>query len=458
MKKLISINPANYSKVGEVEITSEHEIARKVEQAHAVKKHWKMLGAVKRAEMLRPLLSIMEQRKQEIAQVTCQEMGKPITQCLEDHDSDVKYFLEFIEQGPGYLKNEITVDEKSELHQIVFEPIGVTASIVPWNYPFSNFLWGVIPNLIAGNPVVFKHSEECPMIGKLAEEMMQALNLPEGVFAEIYGDASVGELLVNQDIDLIWFTGSSSVGKRLFEIAGKKQIKSILEMGGSDPAVLFEDAKKLDLEKIISTIYARRFDNCGQICCAVKRLIVHESIFDEVVEKLSRLLNTIRIGDPSDPKTQIGPLAAEHQLHLLESQIADAKNLGANIVCGGKRPEHLMGAYYLPTILTNVTKNMRIWHEETFGPVLPVVSFSTEEEAVALANDTVYGLSSVIFTADKSRANRVAAQIDAGCVDINFSSHWRPHNPFGGFKASGMGCEHGPHGFQELTRIKVIAD
>jgi acyl-CoA reductase-like NAD-dependent aldehyde dehydrogenase len=448
--------------VGEVTVSSPQEIAEKVAKAHAVKKHWKMLGARKRAEMLRPLLGMLEQRSTEIAKVTSQEMGKPISQSLESLLSDANYLRAFLDQGPEYLANEITVNEKSAensvLHQIVYEPIGVVACIVPWNYPFSNFLWGVIPNLIAGNPVVFKHSEECPLIGKIAEEMMQALKLPEGVFAEVYGDASVGKALVEQDVDLIWFTGSSSAGKNLFEVAAKKQIKSVLEMGGSDPVIVFEDAKKLDIDRVISKIYARRFDNCGQICCALKRLIVHESLFQEVVDKLLKQLETIKVGDPLDPQTQMGPLAAERQVVLLESQMADAVKLGAKVLCGGKRPDGLSGAYYLPTILTNIDKNMRIWKEETFGPVLPIVTFKTEEEAIALANDTIYGLSAVVYSADKERARRVAAQIDAGCIDINFGSHWRPCNPFGGYKASGVGREHGRYGFQELCQVKVIAE
>jgi len=462
MKTLSSINPANYSVVGEVTVSSQQEIVEKVQKAHAVKKYWKMLGARKRAEMLRPLLSLFQQRVQEIATLTSQEMGKPIAQSLEDIESEDAYFLAFIEQGPEYLEDEITVNEesqqKSAFHRIVYEPTGVAACIAPWNYPFNNFIWAVIPNLVAGNPVIFKHSEECPLIGKLAEEMMQQLNLPEGVFAAVYGDATVGQTLIEQDIDLIWFTGSSQTGKKLFEIAGKKQVKSLLEMGGSDPAILFEDIKNIHIDKVIERIYSRRFTNCGQVCCAVKRLIVHESIFQEVADKLAKYLENIKVGDPLDPTTQMGPLVAEHQLLLLESQIANSIALGAKVLSGGKRPDGLTGAYYLPTLLTNINRNMRVWKEETFGPVLPIISFATEEEAIELANDTIYGLSGVIYTADQERARRVAAQIDAGCIDINFASHWRPCNPFGGYKASGVGREHGRPGFQELCQIKVIAE
>lgn len=462
MATLRSINPSDYSIVDEVTVSSAQEIAEKVKQAHAAKKQWKSLGAKKRAELLRPLITLVSQRSQDIAKLSSQEIGKPISQSLDDMEFTIDYLRDFIEDGPGYLENEITIDEQSAeasaFHQIVYEPIGVTACIVPWNYPFSNFIWGVIPNLIAGNPVVFKHSEECPLIGKLIEEMMDNLQLPEGVFSEIYGDASVGRTLVEQNIDLIWFTGSSNVGKALYSIAGNKQIKSILEMGGSDPTIIFEDAHKLGIDRIISRLYSSRFENCGQICSATKRLIVHEDLFQEIVTKLMAYLQSISIGDPLDPNTQLGPLVAERQLHLLESQVNDALALGAKVLYGGKRPDGLTGAYYLPTLITDINPKMRIWQEETFGPVLPIVTFKTEEEAIALANDTIYGLSSMIFTADPVRAKRVAAQIDAGCVDINFASHWRTCNPFGGYKASGVGREHGKFGFQELTQVKVIAE
>ncbi len=462
MPTLQSINPADYSVIGKVNISTAEEITEKVQRAHSAKKAWKMLGAKKRAEMLRPLYDIIHSRSEEISRLTSLEMGKPISQSIEDMEFTLEYLNAFIEDGPSYLENEVTVNEKSTensaLHQIVYEPIGVTACIVPWNYPMSNFIWGVIPNLIAGNPVVFKHSEECPLTGKLIEEIMDKLHLPEGVFSEIYGDSSVGQKLAEQNIDLIWFTGSSQTGKKLFELASKKGIKSILEMGGSDPAIIFDDAINLDFDRVIGRLFSKRFENCGQICSATKRLIVHESLFQKVTDKLIHHLRAINVGNPLDPNTQLGPLAAERQLHLLESQVQDAVALGAKILYGGKRPEHLHGAYYLPTLLSDIKPTMRVWKEETFGPVLPIVTFSTEEEAIVLANDTIFGLSSLVFTADSTRARRVAAQIEAGCVDINFASHWRTCNPFGGYKSSGVGREHGKFGFQELTQLKVIAE
>ena len=455
MKMLISTNPAkNYEKVGLVEVSSTQEIKKKVDLANKVKGSWKELEVVERTKFLKPLYQEFLKRKKEIAILTTKEIGKPITEALEDLEWDTGYFKEFLKMGKEYLKDEITYKDKNSVHKIVFEPIGTTAVIVPWNFPFSNFLWGVIPSLIAGNTVVFKHSEECLLIGKLIEEMMTKLNLPRGVFSEVYGNGKVGETLVKQNINFIWFTGSSAVGKRLYEIAGKKFIKTALELGGSNPTVIFGD---VDVDKIIDRLYIGRWMNCGQVCDALKRLIVHQSIFEEVVEKLKGRLEKVIVGDPEDKKTEIGSLVAKRQLELLELQVADAVKKGAKIVIGGKRPKNLKGAYYLPTILTNIKRNMRVWKEEVFGPVLPVISFKTEKEAIELANDTVYGLGAQVYSKNKERALRVASKIDAGCIDINKGNHWLPCNPFGGYKESGMGREHGRIGWQELCQAKVIS-
>ncbi len=455
MTILISTNPAkNYKRIGSIEVSTSQEIKRKVDQANKAKSDWKELGAIKRTQLLKPLCREFQQRKKEIALLVTREIGKPITESIDDLNWDDEYFADFLKNGPEYLKDEITYRKGKAFHKIIYEPIGTAAVVVPWNFPFANFLWGVVPNLIAGNTVVFKHSEECPLVGKLVEEMMNRLKLPKGVFSEVYGDGKVGETLVQQDIDFVWFTGSSRVGKQLYEITGKKFIRSVLEMGGSNPAVVFED---VDIAEIIERLYTGRFFNNGQVCDAIKRLIVHQSILDEVVEKLKKRVEKVVVGDPEDKKTDLGSLVAKRQLEMLKSQVEDAVRKGARIVTGGSPSKDLKGAYYLPTLLTNVNRNMRVWEEEVFGPVLPIVSFRTEEEAVELANDTVYGLGAMVFSKNKERALRVASKIEAGCIDINKGDHWLPRNPFGGYKESGMGREHGHHGFRELCQMKVVA-
>lgn len=231
--------------------------------------------------------------------------------------------------------------------------------------------------MIVGNPVVFKHSEECVLTGKLIDDIVKSCGLPEGVFSEVYGDGGVGEILLNQDIDLVAFTGSTKTGKLIYELAGKKFIRALLEMGGSAPGVVFGD---VNVDEVVQFVFSQRFMNNGQCCDGLKRLIVHKSLFNKVVQKLKEILESKTIGDASD-SYDFGPLSAKRQLNLLVSQVSDATNKGAKVITGGKLPKDLQGAYYLPTILTDIKSDMRVWKEEVFGPVLPVISFETEEEA-----------------------------------------------------------------------------
>lgn len=453
--KLISTNPAkNYEIIGSVDISTISEIKQKVEEAQKAKTLWKEMGIKKRLVYVWQIYEKLVSRKTDLINIIIKETGKSLKDAeseLERYGNNFKWFLE---NGEKSLEDEITFEDEKIIHKVKYEPLGVAAVITPWNHPFGMFAWGVIPNLIAGNTVVFKHSEECPLTGKLIEEIINSTNLPKGVFSEVYGDGKVGKTLLEQNINLIWFTGSSSVGKSIYKMAGEKFVKVVLEMGGSNPGIVFEDS---DVDRFIDKLYAKRFLTCGQTCDALKRLLVHKSLFNEVVEKLKIKVVEKMIGDPLDPKTDIGSLVAKRQVELLDSQVNDAISKGAKVITGGKQPENLSGAFYLPTILTRVTRNMRVWNEETFGPVLVVVPFATEDEAVALANDTRYGLGSLIFTNDKKRAQRMAIKIDAGTVEINSANHWLTCNPFGGYKESGMGREHGKWGFQELTQIKVIS-
>lgn len=456
MNKLTSTNPANNAAIGEVAITTPVEIANLVKQAHAAKSNWRFLGVKKRVELLKEIMHAFKKRENEIAMLTTQEMGKTTTEAHEGLTFDFAFFESFLKDGPKYIEDEVTVKEgRATLHKIVYEPYGVVAAIAPWNFPLSNFLWAVIPNLVVGNTVICKMSEECPLSGKLFADIIHGTKLlPSGVFAEIYGGKDVGQALISQNINLIHFTGSSAAGKKIYEVAGQKQIKAVLEMGGSNPGIVFDDA---DLTHAVPSVYHERFSNCGQVCDALKRLIVHRSIYKPFVEQLTAYIAKMKVGDPSKENTDLGPLAAMRQLTLLESQVNDSVKSGATVVTGGSRPKDLTGAYYLPTLMTDVKTDMRVWREEVFGPVLPVIAFDTEEQAIALANDTIYGLGAYVYTKDKERAQRVALHLEAGSVVLNKGTRWRPCNPFGGYKASGMGREHGRIGFQELCQVKVIA-
>jgi len=300
-----------------------------------------------------------------------------------------------------------------------------------------------------------KHSEEVPLCSKLIEEIMSNHKLPDGVFNVIYGAGDVGNILIHENINLITFTGSTKTGKQLYKIAGEKFIKAVVELGGSAPGVIFEDA---DLDIATENVCFNRLLNQGQCCDGLKRVIVHENIADDLIDRLKVLFESKKIGNAEDKSTEIGPLVAKRQLDLLVEQVEDAIQHGAEIVTGGKSLEkELGGAFYQPTILKNVTSDMRVWKEEVFGPVLPIMTFRTEEEAIKLANDTVYGLGSYIYTQNKGTIEKVSGAIQSGMVSVNGTNYIMPFNPFGGYKDSGFGREHGKYGFHELTQIKIIA-
>src|SRR5579859_70309 len=394
--KLISLNPGkNYEVIGEVDVSTSADITTKVAKAHAAQQQWAALGVKGRVVLLEKLYKEFVKRKNKIGSLAYQEMGMPISiSYLIDIDIGLQYMRGYLDSAERWLAPEITFENDKEIHYLFCEPKGVAGISVPWNYPFLLFIWSVIQNLIAGNAIVFKHSEECPLTGKLLEDIVQSVGLPDGVFNEVYGDGnSVGEVLMNSAIDLIYFTGSTRVGKHLYQVAAQKFIPAVLELGGSAPGIVFEDA---NLPEALESIFFNRYLNSGQSCDGLKRLIVHRKYFDAVVQGLAKIITTKKIGNPQDQTTEIGPLVAERQLIALEAQVADAVKKGAKIVIGGKRPRGLLGAYYEPTLLTNVTFDMRVWKEEVFGPVLPIVPFDTEEEAIALGNDSNYGLGGYI--------------------------------------------------------------
>lgn len=449
-----SINPSNYQVLGEVAASNRSDVKKKVKLALDKQKMWVDLGLEKRVRILRRAISGFKARKSDFTLLESKEMGMPINEALADYDGTLDFANWYLDNAYKYLSPETTFESKTEIHQVYREPIGVSAVIVPWNYPFLNFIWGTFQSLIAGNAVVFKHSEEVPLCGKLIEEIMSR-HLPKGIFFEVYGGGKIGQMLVEQSVNMVGFVGSSKTGKFLYEIAGKKFIKAVMELGGSAPGVIFDGA---DIDAAVRSVCEFRLANAGQYCDGLKRLIVHKNIFDEVVEKLASTFSAKKIGAAEDKDTELGPLVAKRQLDLLVEQVKDAKAQGARVITGGNSLEKsLGGAFFQPTVLTKITSEMRVWKEEVFGPVLPVVKFSTEEEAVELANQTTYGLGSYVYTRDIKRAERVARQIQSGMVSINGLNYTTPWNPFGGYKNSGIGREHGKYGFHEVTQVKVVA-
>ncbi len=456
MSQLISINPSDYEVLGEVEISTEQGVEVAVDSARAALPSWSGLSVGERCETLKSFAEVSKAHAEEIAQLIAQETGRPISNTRTGNvQGGLDYLEAYLEMAERCLAPQITHETSTEIHEVIREPWGVIACICPWNYPYMNVVWQCGQALLAGNTVVYKNSEENPLFAKLTAELFEQSDVPRGVFNVIYGDGKAGDMLAHQNIDMISFTGSAQVGQQLARVAAEKFIPILAELGGSSPAIVFEDMPIN--EELAKEIFGKRFLHSGQICGAVKRLLVYEGGFDRMVELLAKICSEQKIGDARDETTDLGPLVAERQVLKIEEQVQDAVDKGAKIVCGGKRPEGLKGAYYEPTILTGITPYMRVWHEETFGPVLPVVTFKTEAEAIELANDTDYGLGAHVFTSNNELFKRVAKQIQSAMVAQNNVNYFNPNSPFGGYKKSGMGRVHGQFGFDEVTQPKLIA-
>lgn len=456
-EKLISTNPGkNYEIIGHVDISSNEEITNKVNKAKLAQPNWESIGLENRVNLLDELYNLFVENKDKISLIASKEMGMPVTVNNQiDVDVGLQFMRGYLDNAKKWLSHEIIFENEKEIHYQYYEAKGVAGISIPWNYPFCNFIWAVIQNLVVGNTVVAKHSENCPLTSKLLEEIINASNLPDGVFNQVYGNGpQVGEFLLESNIDIIWFTGSTAVGKHLYKLAAEKFIPIVLELGGSAPGIVFKDA---NIDMAVESICFNRFINSGQTCDGLKRLIVHKTIFNLVVEKLTKLLSTKKFGDPQDKTTDIGPVVSERQLNNLQQQFNDAIEKGAKVVIGGKRPNNLYGAYFEPTILTDIKFDMKVWKEEVFGPILPIVSFETTQEAINLANDTTYGLGTFIYTNDSQVALNVAKQLKTGNININTANYNIATDPFGGYKDSGIGREHGRSGLQELCNIKVVA-
>lgn len=452
--KLLSINPSDNSVLGETEITSRSEIKAKVELARQAGEAWAALSIDERNKYLHKFLVLVKKNKDELATVASQEMGMRLVEAHQDIDSGCEFLTWYMENAQSALTTETTFEDRHELHQVIREPVGVIASIISWNFPFSNFIWQVGQSLIAGNTLVVKHSELVPLSCKYLEKLVVQSSIPTGVVNFIYGGEDEGDYLAHQEVDMICFIGSTSVGKYLYKVGANKFIPVKMELGGSAPGIIFKD---VNLDEVVDSIIGNAFYNCGQVCVAIRRLLVEETIYPLIVSRLQERINSLKVGSAQDEFADIGPLASLQKVSELETQIEESRELGARILAGGFKPKTLQGAYYQPTLIANANKTMKIWKEEIFGPVLLVNSFSSISEAVQLANDTPYGLGAYVYTDDIDVFEELSHRIDTGMISLNDVSFVKEMNPFGGYKDSGIGRQHGKVGFQEMTRTKVIS-
>ncbi len=450
--KIISINPSNNEMLGEMEETTKEEVIEKVSLAKSVQSKWANLDIDKRIEILKEIYNKFEENLDKIANLISLEMGKPIVQSENEIKSTLKNIKWDLENAKDCIASEITFESDKEIQKVFYEPKGIVVAISPFNYPFSLCCAIAFQNLIVGNVVISKPDPNLLLLYKFLKEILNNSNLPAGVWQFVLGGKEIGSFLVEQDIDMICFTGNTKTGEYLYKVAANKMIPILMELGGSAPGIVCEDA---DIDNVIAGIFKKKFSNSGQLCHALKRLIVHETVFDEVVSKLKDIAKSQVIGNPLDRNTTIGPLVNKKQLNTLLEQFNDAVNKGANVIYGGKQQKEKEN-YFEPTILTNITKDMKVWKEEVFGPILPVISFKTIEEAIELANDTIYGLGGYVFTTNKEKFEKISKELKTGMVACNNLAYSAPYNPFGGVKKSGLGRTRGKWGLRGLCDIKVV--
>ena len=454
------MNPASGEILGAVECADEAEVRGAVDRARSSQRRWADVGVRKRIDVIRNFQRNLARKQREIAEAITREAGKPAAEALSTEVLVVLDGARFLIENAYRLLADETVPHgniaaKMKRGRLIREPYGVIGIISPWNYPFSIPASEALAALAAGNAVVLKPSEFTPWVARELESLLLAAGLPEHVFQVVAGDGATGAALVESEIDKLIFTGSVSTGRRIAAMAGSRLLPVVLELGGKDPMLVLDDA---DLDVASSAAVWGAFMNAGQTCLSVERCYVHRSRYPEFLKACAEKAGKLRVGPGTDAGSDIGPLIHEKQIGIVEAQVQDALAAGARIVTGGQRLPKLGRNFYAPTVLADVNHQMRIMREETFGPVLPVMPFDTDEEAVALANDSEYGLAASVWTGNRERGEGLADRLQAGTVMINdvISCYGISEAPHGGMKASGIGRTHGQSGLEEMVRMKYV--
>ena len=459
-RQIASVNPSTCEVLRTLDCATEADVRSAVAKARAAQPNWHALGIRRRIQLLREFQRLLHSRRSNVARVITSEAGKPYVESLTTEVVvvlDAARFL--IDHAYTLLRDEPvphgSLAMKAKAGRVIREPYGVIGIVSPWNYPFSTPATEVLGALVAGNAVVLKPSEFTTLCALELESLLHQAGVPQDVFRVIVGDGSTGAALVGSEIDKIIFTGSVATGKRVAHTAAERLLPMVLELGGKDPMIVLEDA---DIDVVSSGAVWGAFVNCGQACLSVERCYVHRNLYERFVSACVEKTRKLRIGNGADPETDVGPMIHERQLKIVESHVQDAIARGARVLVGGKRLTELGPNFYAPTVLADVTHEMRIMREETFGPVLPIAAFDSEDEAIALANDSEFGLAASVWTADRTRGERVACRLKAGTVMVNdavtcFAISEAPH---GGVKASGIGRTHGSYGLDEMVWVKYL--
>ncbi len=458
--ELIAHDPATGEEIGSAPLTMPEDVARAVGRAREAQREWARASFRERGRVMMKARRIILKELEEIALLITRETGKPVAEAISMEIVPTLDLMHYFARQTGTLlqRQRISVGLYAWMGRssyTVYKPLGVIGIISPWNFPWATPLDEVVMALMAGNAVVLKPSELTPLSGLKIRDVFKRAGLADGLLQVVTGDGSTGAALVGAGVDKIMFTGSVATGKRVAEAAANYLTPVVLELGGNDPMIVLDDA---NIENAARGAIWGAFANSGQCCAAVERCYVHESIAPQFIKTVVEETKRLRQGDPTTRNSDIGAMTSERQLRIVERHVYEATARGAIALTGGQRVADAPGPFFEPTVLTNVDHDMEVMREETFGPVLPIMTFKTDDEAVRFANDSIYGLTASVWTGDIARGKRLAERIDAGTVTVNevLYTHAIAQTPWGGVKQSGFGRTHGRAGLMELVSHQHI--
>jgi succinate-semialdehyde dehydrogenase/glutarate-semialdehyde dehydrogenase len=447
-----SINPTTNEVIREYPEHSSSEVKTIIEDVHIEWLTWKETSFEHRSGLLRNAARILRERKETYARLMTEEMGKIIRESKAEIEKCANACDYYADHAAELLEDQVIPSDASR-SLVVFQPLGIILAVMPWNFPFWQVFRFAAPTLMAGNAAVLKHASNVPGCALAIEEIFRDAGFPKNLFRTLMiPSKEVKGVIADPRIAAVTLTGSESAGSEVAALAGHHIKKTVLELGGSDAFIILEDA---DMEKAVKTAITARMINQGQSCIAAKRFIVVEIRTAEFEVRIKQALESLRMGDPMDPQTDVGPLARKDITDQIDQQVQRSVAAGARLVTGGK-PADRQGCYYLPTLLADVKKGMAVYKEETFGPVVSIISVKDEEEAIAVANDSEFGLGGSVWTENRECGEAVARRIETGAVFVNGLVKSDPRLPFGGIKKSGYGRELGEFGIREFVNIKTI--
>jgi acyl-CoA reductase-like NAD-dependent aldehyde dehydrogenase len=448
------INPATEELLAELEEDNGHTLAQKAAAARAAQRTWAQTPLAERLAAVRRFGELLQSRRDALAKTLTAEVGKPIRQSRNELTAMQGRIDFFLEHTAAAMEDEVVHRSSGPApmeERIRYEPLGIVANISAWNYPYFVGSNVYLPALLTGNAVLYKPSEHATLSGLAVAELLHEAGIPQEIFQPIVGAGETGRTLLGQDVDAVCFTGSYATGRRIAEAVAPRLLRVQLELGGKDPAYVCDD---VDVAAAAAALVEGVFYNAGQSCCAVERIYVHRGIAGAFKDGFVAAARALVVGDPGDERTDIGPLARRAQLDVLEAQVADAVGHGARLELGGRRRAG-RGYYFEPTVLTGVDHRMTLMREESFGPIIGIQEVADDAEAVALMNDTEYGLTAAVYTRDRSRAERVLAEVNAGSAYWNCCDRVSPRLPWSGRKHSGLGTTLSLAGIRAFVRPKA---